>query len=97
MPAYSAFPPNTCAKLSLSTSAVSKPSIAATSGDQASNVGAVTGVGITGDQAAPSTSRRRGPDSGSPGRVCSRRLSKRGLSVSMVLKMGATAALLNCR
>jgi len=24
-------------------------------------------------------------------------LSKRGLSVSMVLKMGATAALLNCR
>ncbi len=40
MPGYSALPPNTSAKPSLSTSSASKPSIAATSGDLANSVGA---------------------------------------------------------
>ena len=74
-------PPNTCANSGVAISPSLNPRTAAISAECASTRGAATGVGSTGEYSAPSTWRRRGPRSASPGTSRTNALSKRGLNM----------------
>src|SRR4051794_2749039 len=94
MPARRALPANSCKNVSDAHAASDRSRDRATSGDEATSFGALTGTGVIGEKQAPRTPRTARSISGSPGSSRTKLLSKRseGNAPSGSSRMGAGRA-----